>query len=243
MIIIPDIHGRTFWKTAVRGRENEKIIFQGDYTDPYPFEGIDPTAGLQSLRDVIDFKLQHRDNVVLLLGNHDLSYVSTYLTECRHDDANHFEIRDLILKNISLFKIAHEERIGYKRFVFTHAGILPGWLENNEPTLGHIGKGHEVEILNQLFESGDLYPALGDISFDRGGNHDAGSCVWADVNEHLYCTKSPNAIYSPDMYQVFGHSLLLSGQPIITSHFACLDCREAFKIDDSGQICKSQEIM
>ena len=27
MIIIPDIHGRSFWKDAVKGHENEKIIF------------------------------------------------------------------------------------------------------------------------------------------------------------------------------------------------------------------------
>ena len=27
MIIIPDIHGRSFWKDAVKGRENDKIIF------------------------------------------------------------------------------------------------------------------------------------------------------------------------------------------------------------------------
>ena len=53
MIIIPDIHGRSFWKDAVKGRENEKIIFLGDYTDPYSHEGIEFWEGLQSLREVI----------------------------------------------------------------------------------------------------------------------------------------------------------------------------------------------
>ena len=76
MIIIPDIHGRSFWKDAVKGHENEKIIFLGDYTDPYSHEGIEFWEGLQSLREVIEFKKQHLDNVVLLLGNHDLSYIS-----------------------------------------------------------------------------------------------------------------------------------------------------------------------
>ena len=56
MIIIPDIHGRSFWKDAVKGRENEKIIFLGDYTDPYSHEGIEFWEGLQSLREVIEFK-------------------------------------------------------------------------------------------------------------------------------------------------------------------------------------------
>ena len=41
MIICADIHGRTFWKDAIaKKRENEKIIFLGDYLEPYPQEGI-----------------------------------------------------------------------------------------------------------------------------------------------------------------------------------------------------------
>ena len=39
MIIIPDIHGRTFWKSAVEQKEkDEKIIFLGDYLDHYDYE-------------------------------------------------------------------------------------------------------------------------------------------------------------------------------------------------------------
>ena len=34
-IVIPDVHGRDFWRSAVRGREKEKIIFLGDYVHPY----------------------------------------------------------------------------------------------------------------------------------------------------------------------------------------------------------------
>ena len=42
MIIIPDVHGRTFWRQAVNeylGKEH--ILFLGDYLDPYAYEGID----------------------------------------------------------------------------------------------------------------------------------------------------------------------------------------------------------
>ena len=42
MIIIPDIHGRTFWKKAVKGHENDEIVFLGDYNDPYPADNIKP---------------------------------------------------------------------------------------------------------------------------------------------------------------------------------------------------------
>ena len=80
----------------------EKIVFLGDYTDPYSHEGIEFWEGLQSLREVIEFKKQHLDNVVLLLGNHDLSYISNYIPKCRHDDENHDEIKSLIKDNLCL---------------------------------------------------------------------------------------------------------------------------------------------
>ena len=40
ILIIPDIHGRTFWKECIKCREYDEIIFLGDYLDPYSFEGI-----------------------------------------------------------------------------------------------------------------------------------------------------------------------------------------------------------
>ena len=55
-IIIPDVHGRTFWRDAVRDRENENIIFLGDYLDPYPSEGITPEKAYRELLDIIDNK-------------------------------------------------------------------------------------------------------------------------------------------------------------------------------------------
>ena len=71
MIIIPDIHGRTFWKSAVKGRETEEIVFLGDYVDPYSeLEGLEPLDGFIALSEIVEFKKLHPDNVTLLLGNH-----------------------------------------------------------------------------------------------------------------------------------------------------------------------------
>ena len=81
MIIIPDIHGRNFWKEAVTGREEDIIVFLGDYLDPYPHDFPDKTADeiweqtWNNFNDIIEFKKKHPSNVVLLLGNHDLHYI------------------------------------------------------------------------------------------------------------------------------------------------------------------------
>ena len=44
IIIIPDVHGRKFWREAVEKYPDADTIFLGDYLDPYPAEGISPEA-------------------------------------------------------------------------------------------------------------------------------------------------------------------------------------------------------
>lgn len=36
VLIIPDVHGRPFWKDAVQRYPDTDTIFLGDYHDPYP---------------------------------------------------------------------------------------------------------------------------------------------------------------------------------------------------------------
>jgi len=236
MIIIPDIHGRDFWKESVLGHEDEDIVFLGDYVDPYTtIEDVETSDGLRSLTEVIAFKLQHPANVTLLLGNHDLSYLSRYISRCRHDYAHHREIRRLLLDNLSSFQIAAERNVDNRRFLFTHAGVLPDWVEYNEIVFGELERGYDADVLNALFHSNQLYQALADVSGYRGGRQDAGSCVWADLYEHLdYCFR--RASRGPDVYQIFGHTLQPDNQPVITDRFACLDCRHAFLLDENGQL-------
>lgn len=237
MIIIPDIHGRSFWKEAVAGRESEEILFLGDYVDPYTMvENVEYWDGMKALYQVMEFKMNHMDNVTLLLGNHDLSYITSYLPKCRHDFMNHDTIKQLLKDNLSLFQIAHEKQIAGKHYLFTHAGILPGWLEENAATLGHITPANAVEELNKAFHAGKLYKELGNVSIERGGFYETGSCVWADIDEHIAYANSDEDSDFKQVCQVFGHTYQQTGEPLITPHFACLDCKKAFVINEKGEI-------
>ena len=40
ILIIPDVHGRSFWKKAVETGDYEKVVFLGDYADPYEWVTI-----------------------------------------------------------------------------------------------------------------------------------------------------------------------------------------------------------
>ena len=75
LIIIPDVHGRRFWRDAVKEHPDGNFIFLGDYLDPYPSEEIEDKEAVQGLRDIIQFKKDHPEKVILLWGNHDLHYL------------------------------------------------------------------------------------------------------------------------------------------------------------------------
>ena len=96
MIIIPDVHGRRFWRDAVKGHEEDKIVFLGDYVDPYEWEGITPGDAFLELKDIIAFKKAHPDNVTLLLGNHDLGYLDYAICTCRMSIALHGKIKRIL---------------------------------------------------------------------------------------------------------------------------------------------------
>ena len=70
-LVLPDIHGRTFWKEpSKRVKEYDKVIFLGDYFDPYPFEGNSVEEAIVNFKEIIGFEKENREKVVLLLGNH-----------------------------------------------------------------------------------------------------------------------------------------------------------------------------
>lgn len=77
IIVIPDVHGRGFWKEAVAKYPNADTIFLGDYLDPYPNEDIDDEDAFNNFLEIVEYARNH-SNVTLLFGNHDLQYWFPY---------------------------------------------------------------------------------------------------------------------------------------------------------------------
>lgn len=228
MIIIPDIHGRTFWKSAVELlKENEKVIFLGDYLDPYPWERISSKDTIDNFKEIIEFKKSKGDDVILLLGNHDFSYLLDRAIKCRFDYENSGLIRDLFLENLDLFRIV---KISGK-YVFSHSGILKQWI-SNFPDIFEEGLGIEdiSNVLNNLLATNLelLVKSLMIVGLERGGWSPVGSCIWGDIHEFIYYPEEQYLGY----YQIFGHTQNMSGNPIIKENWACLDCRKAFRLED-----------
>ena len=105
ILVLPDVHGRSFWRKPCQDittkRRYDKIIFLGDYLDPYTFEDISVEEAIDQFKDILLFA---KDNpkVVMLLGNHDMPYFSQdyrgFSTwHCRHSTTHHKEISAIFI--------------------------------------------------------------------------------------------------------------------------------------------------
>ena len=229
LIIVPDVHGRGFWREAVKSHPEALFVFLGDYLDPYPHEGIEMDEAIAGLKDIIEFKRENPDKVVLLWGNHDLHYLYPEMMGSRFDVDKAPEIADLLYRNQDLFQLCIECEAGEKRFLFSHAGICQSWLRKYYPEIDpdSITAG----TINSLLLREDFEKAFSAVSFYRGGDELAGSPVWADVEEHV---AEYNRI--PGVVQVFGHSMM--GEALnIDGDLYCLDCKQCFTLDlETGEI-------
>lgn len=236
--IIPDVHGRGFWKYAVKGKEEQPIIFLGDYLDPYPQEDIDSETAFEEFQAIVEFKKAHDGNVTLLLGNHDLQYISRGNEASRYDSYRAFTFHDFFEDNADLFHMAYQcEDSAGRQYLLTHAGVHPGWVKAHPEVFRSFPKKSDnlAGYLNNLASAPETKEGfnriLRDVSYVRMGWHEYGSMVWADVEE--YAKAAP---LFPDLFQVFGHTQLMN--QIITRDYACLDCHAGFTLDREGNFHK-----
>lgn len=231
-MIIPDVHGRTFWKAAFDENIDkvDHVVFLGDYVDPYQDEGISQKEAFDMLLDIIELKKKYAQKVILLLGNHDCSYVFNDFSKCRHDYLRGRDLRAIFNESISqgLFQLAWEEKRNGKRYLYTHSGVIKEFLERHSDIIADSSSDSLNAILHEMDASG----ILDEVSFYRGGIDSCGSFVWADVRETM---KQKKDDYLPNTYQIFGHTILMS-QPIIEENWACLDCQKVFILEKDGEI-------
>jgi len=244
MLLIPDIHGRTFWKRAVETYPSLPVIFLGDYLDPYhnSIENISAAEALSNFKEILQYKQEH-EQVTLLLGNHDLHYLFDDIDCSRKDEINEDEIRSLFINSMDLFQLALSLKITDKTFVFSHAGILPGWLDLRFSDMDKSDAEGICTILNSKLHSDPSFirTLASDASYHRWGPTKFGSPVWADIAEHEenepYSTKKKDYPFalSDDVFQVFGHTQQKE-DPLYRPYFSCLDCRRAFLLTSEGKI-------
>lgn len=239
IMLIPDVHGRTFWKKAieiVNDDEYEKIVFMGDYVDPYPQELISQEESIANFEEILDFKKKHMDKVILLLGNHDCGYIWESVCSSRRMRRFYNDLNHMFTDNIDLFDLAYVVKTDKQKYLITHAGTHKVWLDKFIDYVGAKITYDDINFfLNNAFHSKAYDDALemylGIYSYFRGWFADSyGSCVWADVRE--WSEELPNIELNKELgyFQIFSHTQL-ELEPIIQDNFACIDCRRYFVLD------------
>lgn len=224
ILIIPDVHGRKFWRKAIE-TEWDKVIFLGDYVDPYDGEAKQSEVMFE-LIDIVEFKRQNPDKVTLLWGNHDLFYWCKPYRKffdywSRHDDLRHNDIQAYFRENLDKFQWADQ----YENFLFTHAGLTNGFVKQLEL------ENYNAKTINNAFATEKTQEELAKVSYYRGGPDAFGSIVWADIREHLSnipCKEVAN------FFQIFGHTYARTY--ILTKHFAMLDTGGGYFYLDNGKL-------
>ncbi len=89
----------------------DEIIFLGDYIGSYNLSNY---KILGNLREIIAFKKDYPQKVVLLWGNHDVLFLTGY-----SEDTYVQKMYDLFAQYKDLFQIAYQTR----NYLFTHAGL------------------------------------------------------------------------------------------------------------------------
>jgi len=256
VLIVSDIHCRKFWRETLSNNVDnvDKVIFLGDYLDPYPEEIImspelmecndfyDSENNLKMLEDIVSLKKNEPNKYILLTGNHTDSYIwSKFHAASRTDYKNYKKYHNFFLENLEYFNLVWIEN----DVIFSHAGISKGWAEDFLYHYMKYNEGAKLEKDSLVFETARVLKdtqlkdfnnyyinSLSCISAYRWGDAPYGSCEWADLKEHININNSIKEIIPEGengIFQVFGHTQVK--QPIITDKWACLDCRKGFIID------------
>jgi len=175
--------------------EYDKIIFVGDYVDSFKLTNLTINA---NLFDLIQFKKDNSDKVILLLGNHDLQYLfSGMIHRCSgYRPEMKLDLFDIFNQNRDLFQAAYQ----IDNYLWTHAGVHTGWYRYRFTKFIKENNLEELNVADQICYAFDKYEqSLFDVGWYRGGDRGIGGPFWCDRYE---LTKNPLR----EHHQIVGHT-------------------------------------
>ena len=230
--VVPDVHGKSFWKEAKEKIDSvDEVVFLGDYLDTYSFKGLlNREIELNNFLEILNFKKEYPDKIILLLGNHDIGYLLR-LGCSRQTHGEMFDIyQNYFEENIALFQMTEYIQLNNEKIFFSHAGILKKWAELVEQKLDLGDDSLKISILGGLFNNlilkynepeyrNFLRWALWLVGPARGGfSGSCGSIVWADSTEW----EGEENFFGSEIIQVVGHNRL-SANKLLTEGVKCVD--------------------
>lgn len=194
ILMTSDIHCND--KPYIIAKENldkvDLVVFPGDYFDSHI--GLDEgDRGEQNFEKYISLKKENPNKVKMLLGNHDIWYLTDYpYSSAGHRPEKGDERKKLLSDNISLFDCC----VIQDKWIFSHAGIGQRWL--NSPNdlatflvardledVHVLEKNWKLEELNDRIKNPDYWPNFDHLSNVGDGDSPLEGPCWIRVNALL----------------------------------------------------------
>ena len=194
IIAMGDTHGRTCWKDILASLDWDKAVFLGDYFDSK--DGISATKQLKNFREILRFKKENPEKVVLLLGNHDFHY----LTAAKEDYSGYqYQASERINRVLQpavdkgLIQIA----VLFGDYLFSHAGVTQTWMN---------AQGYKVDECPDVFINRRFAEESGCLRFTMGENS---SPFGDDITQTPIWVRPESLLQDalPGYIQVVGHTM------------------------------------
>jgi len=203
------------------------MVFIGDYVDSADWQDDEIIFNLQ---EIISLKKKFPEKIILLLGNHDLSYYYNGHGRHRCSDFREGQL-PLLFSIFSTNKQLFQAAWGIGNHLWTHAGVIQRWYNVYIKDQVLPSDKNLSDTLNRLFNA--YYQPLFHAGFLRGGLFEDGGIFWAHKHE---INDDPLRGY----HQVVGHNKTQSGV-LVSDHYGgytsvtYVDClateTEFFKIE------------
>jgi hypothetical protein len=179
VLVIPDPHESPLWKYWVTRFEGEYdlVIFMGDYFDDWNSDthwsdhNSDPISNFE---DIMKFYKDHVTITKVLIGNHDLAYLTEDITISGHQLKHAVDIKDVLEKHLDDLLIA----TNIDGTVYSHAGLSKTWVTDNyseeNPDINDL-----INKLNTTFHHRIFKPfEFNFMTFDRSGDDPKQGPLW-----------------------------------------------------------------
>lgn len=202
IVVIGDVHGRMQWYDIILKERPDLTIFMGDYISTH--EDIDEEQQCINLEDILNYKQDTPDKVILLRGNHDMQHLGYSWAECSgycRGVAEWMSSQSIKKRFLDLTQWVYI----YKDLVFSHAGISDVWFKS----LG-FGSPSKYNILkiNQLSPS-EAFAFTPERMSDWSGDSTTQPLTWIRPSSLIRS-------HIPGWNQVVGHTRLERPGNIIT---------------------------
>ena len=171
ILVLGDTHGRLVWLDLIEKEKPDYTIFLGDYVSSH--DDISGDQQCSNLEDILNYKEENPDQVILLRGNHDLQHLRYYWAECSgYNSVVGLWMSSPCIKErfLNLTQWVHIDG----NFLFSHAGISKTWF-------GSLGLGDSTrENLLKINEIDpcELFAFTPSRMSDYSGDSVTQPCTW-----------------------------------------------------------------